>query len=99
MKQFVFECMPMSCIDEDTGEVCSEKGLPLIPWDDPYPFYKGTMIESPAEHDDVIPTSTTNDNQRTGKKHCGLRVMTCQLDETDVNLCSMCMCRNFTEQL
>ena len=41
-KQFVFESMDLSSAETGSGIIASEGlGQPLIPWDDPYPYFKG----------------------------------------------------------
>ena len=66
MKQFVFECMRLTTVDEETGKMILASGDKIIPWDHPYPFYKDMVTEEPVENHEV---SSEDPSEGSGKKN------------------------------
>ena len=50
-KQFVMECMDLTTVDEK-GNVVPSQGSKLIPWDDPYHYFKGLPVTEEQEQDE-----------------------------------------------
>ena len=51
-KQFVMECMELPDVDEDGNVIPVNQGPKLIPWDDPYHYFKGLPVTEEQELDD-----------------------------------------------
>ena len=67
-KQFVFECMDLAGTDANGFIITRDsEGLEhsAIPWDDPYPFFKGMIPHHEKEDIRMTPVS----DERSGKHH------------------------------
>ncbi|CAD5117288.1 DgyrCDS6074 [Dimorphilus gyrociliatus] len=56
LRQFVFECLRSTEVDEN-GQVVKFYGKNLIPWDDPYPYYHGILGIFNIEEEDKFPVT------------------------------------------
>ncbi|XP_046333573.2 sperm-associated antigen 17-like isoform X4 [Haliotis rufescens] len=90
-KQFVFESMDIAGTDSNGFIITRDsEGMEhsAIPWDDPYPYYKGMLNLQEKAHPSKLPMSTSpSDEERSGS----------ELDWTDVSLpCSPTPSHNST---
>lgn len=69
-KQFVFESMDLSGTDSNGFIITRDsEGMEhsAIPWDDPYPYYKGMLNLQEKAHPSKLPMSTSpSDEERSG---------------------------------
>ncbi len=47
--------MDLTSVDEEGNVMPVPKGSSLIPWDDPYPYFKGVPVLDEFEEEEVVP--------------------------------------------
>ena len=65
-KQFVMECMELPDVDEDGNIIPVNQGPKLIPWDDPYHYFKGLPVAEEQEPDDERQTIVVENGCKDG---------------------------------